>query len=104
MIQELGTIRYGELRCNFNLSPDFSSFVKDNEMSPDFFIISSQSFYQAILFKLGISHEEKNEVEILFFGINSTEGSVNEKIDDDYIKFESFPLGEVFVSFGARLK
>jgi len=103
-MQELGTIKYGEIRFNFNLSHNVSNFVRNNEMSSDYFIMSSQSFYQAVLFKLGINHEEKENVEILIFGLNSNEGQVDEKISDDYMKFESFPLGNMFVNFGARLK
>lgn len=103
-MEELGTIKYGNLRFNFNLNEEFLDFIKEKGISQDFFIISSQSFYQAVLFKLEIDHSEKKEIEILFYSINSNDDAVFGKIDKDYEKFENFPAGDFFVDFGAKLK
>jgi len=103
-MEELGVIKYGELRFHFNLTDEVFSFIQKKNISRDFFIMSSQSFYQAILFKLGIGHKEKNEVEILFYSINFSKGQINSEIEKEYNKFSNFPAGELMLSFGAKVK
>lgn len=103
-MEELGTIKYGELRFHFNLTNEVFQFIQEKGMSRDFFIMSSQSFYQAVLFKLGIGHKSKKEIEVVFYSIKLKNENVFSEVDKSYMKFVDFPLQELRVGFGVKIK
>jgi len=107
-MEELGVIKYGELRFLFNISTKVADYFRENNVSLDFFFPKTQFFYQGVLMKLGITHTEKKDIEVSFNSLNLDNKKISESIDETYEKFEKFPIHiekEIYyLDFGAKIK
>lgn len=90
--EEIGTLRYGNLRLVFEVSSSVGEYLSDNSISFDSMFPKTQFFYQGILTKLGISHEEEKELRVIFFGISFNGEGVLDSFEGEFEKFEGFPI------------
>lgn len=106
-INELGVIRYGELRFKFFATSGVVSYFENKGISSDSLLVSSQAFYRAVCYKLDLDHGEKKDVEVVFYGISLDQEGVDNYVSG-YMDFDSFPLEisgrTFFVNFGARVE
>jgi hypothetical protein len=103
-----GTIRYGELRFIFEMTESVSKFLASKGISPDSMFPKTQFFYQGVLMKTGVSHEEEKELTIIFNAIRIGDEGVKDILEGDYERFDNFPMHDgddiYFTEFGVEVK
>lgn len=106
-IEDLGTISYGNLKFEFSSSGSVLNYFRSRGISSEELLVSSQTFYKTICYKLDLDYDEDKIVEIVFWGVGFEEDSVSDRVSG-YMDFIAFPLDisdkTFFVSFGARVK
>lgn len=106
--EEIGTIKYGNLRFVFSSTKGVSNFFKEKEIPVENLILSSQVFYQTVLKKLEMKHEEEQEIDIVFNGVSHLEEGIHDLINPHYEVLKDFPLTigkEIFyLDFGIAKK
>lgn len=107
-MEKIGTIGYGSLDLNFFVTESVEKFLKEKNIPNENCFPKTQFFYQGVLMKLGISHSENKELEIVFNSIRLDGEGVFDVISDQYEKFESFPIhveDKIYlVDFGVKVK
>jgi hypothetical protein len=106
---EVGTVRYGELRFVFEVTESVEKFLQENGITFDSMFPKTQFFYQGVLMKVGVDHEEDKELKIIFHRIKNNEVQSEEcEVQSVGEKFENFPIHSgddiYFVDFGVEVK
>lgn len=107
-MERIGTIGYGNLDLSFFVTEGVEKFLKENGISNENCFPKTQFFYQGVLMKLGFSHEEEKELEIVYNGIRLNEEGVFDVLSEEYEKFDNFPIhvdDKIYlVDFGVKVK
>lgn len=92
--EELGVIKYGELRFVFKVSPAVRKYMNEKGINSESFFPKTQFFYQGVLTKMNISHEDLYDVDVIYHGIRLNGEGVSEVLEGNYAKFDNFPIHE----------
>ena len=90
--EEIGVIKYGKLRFIFEMTEGVSQFLGENNIESQNLFPKTQFFYQGVLMKIGVNHEEEKNLNIIFHGIRFDEKKIIDLIEGDFEKFENFPM------------
>lgn len=90
--EEIGTIGYGNLSFVFYVSESVQEYLIENSIESQTLFPHTQFFYQGVLMKLGISHEENKTLKVIFHGIRLDGKGVTELAESGFEKFENFPI------------
>lgn len=90
--EEIGTVKYGNLRFVFEMTASVRDFLLENSIESQALFPQTQFFYQGVLMKLGINHEEEKTLKIIFHGIRIEGRGVCELSEEYGEKFENFPI------------
>lgn len=90
--EEIGTIGYGNLTFIFHASEAVNEYLIENSIEPQMLFPKTQFFYQGVLMKLGISHEEEKELKVVFHGIRLDGKGVTEIMKSNGEHFDNFPI------------
>lgn len=90
--EEIGSVKYGNLRMSFFLDEKINEYILENSIPAESFFPKTQFFYQGILMKLGINHEENKQLDIVFFRVKFSEKIIiGEAIEKENV-FDGFPI------------
>ena len=105
---EIGTIKYGNLRFIFNILKEVEIFLNEKEISLENVFPKTQFFYQGVLGKLGLNHNEKKDLEVIFYSMKKDGEGVEEEIEEEYELFTGFPVhvrDKIYLAhFGVKVK
>ena len=90
--EEIGTIGYGNLSFIFHASESVRDYLIENSIDLQTLFPHTQFFYQGVLMKLGINHEEENTLKVVFHGIRLDGEGVNEIMNSSGEYFANFPI------------
>jgi hypothetical protein len=107
-LDEMGTVKYGNLRFIFNFTGGVKEFLEKEKISLESIFPKTQFFYQGILMKLGINYNDVRELFVVFNGLRIDDFGIIDSLGDNYEKFHNFPIhvGEkiYFAEFGVEVK
>ena len=90
--EEIGRVKYGNLKFIFQMTSAVENYLIENSIESQSLFPQTQFFYQGVLMKLGISHEEEKELGVVFHGIRLDGQGVTDLVEDKEKKFENFPI------------
>ncbi|MDA3837337.1 MAG: hypothetical protein PF542_06995 [Nanoarchaeota archaeon] len=90
--EEVGVIRYGNLRFRFEISEAVQEYLIEHSIENQAMFPRTQFFYQGVLMKLGIDYEEAKELRVIFHGIRLEGEGVTDIPEEGDNKFDNFPI------------
>jgi hypothetical protein len=89
--EEIGTVKYGNLRFVFTMSEAVNDYLVENSIESQSLFPQTQFFYQGVLMKLGIDYNDNKELKIVFHGIRLNGEGVSDVVKAEN-KFDNFPI------------
>jgi len=104
--EELGVIKYGNLRFIFKASEAVQAYLSEKGISGEGMFPKTQFFYQGVLMKTGIDYNDELDVDVVFHGMRLNGEGVTEILEGDYTLFDNFPIHDgdlvYFTDFGVE--